>query len=201
MKEMKGVGVVVPQEKKRKSLSGTKSTRQIGHCLSQISVMYKSKGLDLCNWKVEQGSRARRVGFSAERGRRLFRIGYINSNVLKSLPSHPPMSSASESSASSLSITPSPGQKKNKSGKDRKGKKKKDSRKNEGIDRNWAYAPPPGAILIEEDVDADAGEFDWDKINDDDDLELCLIRIPESVSDFFLGGYTHLSIKFRVGEA
>ena len=29
---------------------------------------------------------------------------------------------------------------------------------------------------------ADAGEFDWDKINDDENLELCLIRVPDSVS-------------------
>ena len=31
----------VPQEKNRKSLRGMKSTRQIGHCLSHISVMYR----------------------------------------------------------------------------------------------------------------------------------------------------------------
>jgi hypothetical protein len=164
-------------------LRGTKSTRQIGHCLSQISVMYKNKGLDLCNWLVEQGSRARRVSFVINAAGGLFRIGYINSNVLKSLPFHPSMSSASESPTASLSITP-PAPKKNKPAKDKKGRKKKDQRKNEGIDLNWAYAPPPGAILIEEDVGADAGEFDWDKINDDDDLELCLIRVPESVSVF-----------------
>jgi hypothetical protein len=43
-------------------------------------------------------------------------------------------------------------------------------------------SPPPlaGSTLLEEDVDA--GEFDWDKINDDEDLELCLIRVPDSVS-------------------
>jgi hypothetical protein len=32
----------------------------------------------------------------------------------------------------------------------------------------------------------DAGEFDWDKINDDENLELCLIRVPDSVSFYYL---------------
>lgn len=67
-----------------------------------------------------------------------------------------------------------------------KGKKsaatKTPSGKNEGIDPHWAYKPPPGVVLVEEDVDVDAGEFDWDAINNDDDLDLCLIRVPESVS-------------------
>ena len=58
--------------------------------------------------------------------------------------------------------------------------------KNEGADLNWAFAPPPGFTILEEEEEAaDAGEFDWDKINDDEDLELCLIRLPDSVCFFF----------------
>jgi len=26
----------------------------------------------------------------------------------------------------------------------------------------------------------DAGQFDWDAVNNDEDVELCLIRIPEA---------------------
>ncbi|KAF8801410.1 hypothetical protein BYT27DRAFT_7198187 [Phlegmacium glaucopus] len=57
--------------------------------------------------------------------------------------------------------------------------------KNEGVNLNWAFAPPPGTVLLKEE-DADAGEFDWDTINDDEDLELCLIRIPDSVKPKYL---------------
>lgn len=88
--------------------------------------------------------------------------------------------SSSENSSSRSSATPPPSipvPKKNK-GKNAQGAR--DQGKNEGIDPNWAFAPPPGSTLLEE--HADAGEFDWDKINDDDDLELCLIRVPDSVS-------------------
>ena len=99
------------------------------------------------------------------------------------------MSSTDSSSSRLSSDTPSlsiqvPKKKKKKSTKD-KGTDKLDQGKNEGVNPNWAYVPPPGSVLIEEDDDADAGEFDWDKINDDDDLELCLIRVPDSVSYFY----------------
>lgn len=93
--------------------------------------------------------------------------------------------SSSESPPPRSSATPPPSipVPKNKRSSKNKGKKNseaQDSGKNEGIDLNWAFAPPPGSTLLEE--DADAGEFDWDKINDDEDLELCLIRVPDSVS-------------------
>ena len=86
------------------------------------------------------------------------------------------------SAESSSSATPLPAPKKRKSTKDTGGTKSltQDHGKNEGVDLNWAYAPPPDFVPLEEDTDA--GEFDWDKINDDEDLELCLIRIPDSVS-------------------
>jgi len=90
--------------------------------------------------------------------------------------------SSSESSSSRSSATPPPSipVPKSKKSLKNKGKKAQDQGKNEGIDLNWAFAPPPGSTLLEENVDA--GGFDWDKINDDENLELCLIRVPDSVS-------------------
>ncbi|KAF8162749.1 hypothetical protein B0H34DRAFT_692810 [Crassisporium funariophilum] len=100
-----------------------------------------------------------------------------------------PSASPEPTSSSSSSGTPPPhiSVSKKISTKD-KGKKKSvpvDQGKNEGVDLDWAYAPPPGAVLIEEE-NMDAGEFDWDRINDDDDLELCLIRVPDSVKPKYL---------------
>ena len=76
---------------------------------------------------------------------------------------------------------------KNKKSFKNKGKKNSQAQgKNEGADLNWAFAPPPGFTILEEEEEAaDAGEFDWDKINDDEDLELCLIRLPDSVCFYF----------------
>lgn len=88
-------------------------------------------------------------------------------------------SSSTRSSATPPPSIPVPKKKKS-SNKKGKSVQIQDQAKNEGIDLNWAFAPPPGYTLLEEDVDA--GEFDWDKINDDEDLELCLIRVPDSVS-------------------
>jgi hypothetical protein len=103
----------------------------------------------------------------------------------------PEMSSgspASSSSSSQSSGTPPPpqvlGGKASKSSKEKAKAKAKDSLqdgrgRNEGTDPTWNYAPPAGAVLVTDDVDA--GEFDWDTINDNDDLELWLIRVPDSV--------------------
>ena len=52
--------------------------------------------------------------------------------------------------------------------------------RNEGI--NWDYTPPKGAVLLDG-KEEDAGPFDWDAVNDDENVELWLIRIPEAVSD------------------
>lgn len=54
------------------------------------------------------------------------------------------------------------------------------SGRNEGVDPHWAYKPPRGVVVVEEEVNA--GDFDWDAINNDDDLDLWLIRAPQSVS-------------------
>ena len=88
--------------------------------------------------------------------------------------------SPSRSSATPPASIPVPKKKKNTKDKGKNPSLAQDQGKKEGINPNWDFTPPPGAVLLEpEDVDAD--EFDWDKINDDDDLELCLIRVPDSV--------------------
>ena len=96
------------------------------------------------------------------------------------MPSSSSESSSSRSSATPPPSIPAPKHKKSSKNKGKNNSQAKDQGKNEGIDLNWAFAPPAGYNLLEE--DNDAGEFDWDKINDDEDLELCLIRVPDSVS-------------------
>ncbi|KAJ6630273.1 hypothetical protein B0H10DRAFT_2207957 [Mycena sp. CBHHK59/15] len=49
--------------------------------------------------------------------------------------------------------------------------------RNEGVDPHWAYRPPRKSVLL--DKSAEMGDFDWDALNGNDDLELWLIRIPE----------------------
>jgi len=51
--------------------------------------------------------------------------------------------------------------------------------KNEGTDPDWAYKPPPGAVLVDHEVDF--GEFEWGDIEGDEDSELWLIRVPDGV--------------------
>ncbi|CAA7260898.1 unnamed protein product [Cyclocybe aegerita] len=87
------------------------------------------------------------------------------------------------SSSSRSSATPPPAISPKKTSRD-KGKSKAttsaDHGKNEGVDLNWDYQPPAGAVLLN-DKDEDAGEFDWDAVNNDDDIELWLIRVPEGI--------------------
>ncbi|KAK0474837.1 DNA-directed RNA polymerase I subunit RPA34.5-domain-containing protein [Armillaria novae-zelandiae] len=59
--------------------------------------------------------------------------------------------------------------------------------KNEGTDPDWAYQPPDGTVLQE---NPDSGEFDWDSQNDDDELELWLIRVPEKMKTKYLENVT-----------
>ncbi|PBK83750.1 hypothetical protein ARMGADRAFT_1000883 [Armillaria gallica] len=92
------------------------------------------------------------------------------------------------SSASSPSSSPAPepvSKKGTKKSKD-KGKTKvhdDEHGKNEGTDPNWAYQPPDGAVLQE---NPDSGEFDWDSLNNDEELELWLIRVPENMKTKYL---------------
>lgn len=55
--------------------------------------------------------------------------------------------------------------------------------------RRDALEPPQGAVLIGgldggTDV-VDTGEFDWNSVKDDGDIELWLVRVPNSVRTFF----------------
>ncbi|KAK0458612.1 uncharacterized protein EV420DRAFT_1224310, partial [Desarmillaria tabescens] len=98
------------------------------------------------------------------------------------------MSSPASSPSSSPTPEPVPKQTTKKS-KD-KGKTKAqvdDHGKNEGTDPNWAYQPPEGVVLQE---NADSGEFDWDSLNDDEELELWLIRVPENMKIKYLENVT-----------
>ncbi|KAF5349666.1 hypothetical protein D9756_008960 [Leucocoprinus leucothites] len=61
-----------------------------------------------------------------------------------------------------------------------------DSGKNEGVDLNWAFKPPPGAKLIA--TNEDNGEFDWDAVKNNDDIELWAIRVPDNVKPKHLEG-------------
>ncbi|KIK24459.1 hypothetical protein PISMIDRAFT_678331 [Pisolithus microcarpus 441] len=58
--------------------------------------------------------------------------------------------------------------------------------KNEGDNPHWAYKPPPGAILVDHSVDP--GPFEWDTVRNNDDLELWLIRVPDSIKAQHLEG-------------
>ncbi|TDL20216.1 hypothetical protein BD410DRAFT_751371 [Rickenella mellea] len=51
---------------------------------------------------------------------------------------------------------------------------------------NWAYVPPSGATLLEHDVDNSV--FDWDEINNSEDLDVWIIRVPDAVRAKHLEG-------------
>lgn len=51
--------------------------------------------------------------------------------------------------------------------------------KYEGTNTGWDYEPPKGAILANHDVDAE--EFDYDALKGDENLELWIVRVPDTV--------------------
>ena len=57
--------------------------------------------------------------------------------------------------------------------------------KDEGTNPHWDYVPPKGAVLVDHDVDC--GNFDWDEVKNNDDLELWLVRVPAGVNITLLG--------------
>jgi hypothetical protein len=74
--------------------------------------------------------------------------------------------------------------------RDKKGKKKAVSApqaagrgRSEGVDPTWAYKPPSGVVLLDtiSKEAQDAGEFDWDAVANNPELELWLIRVPDAV--------------------
>ncbi|KAJ8591451.1 hypothetical protein M405DRAFT_694367, partial [Rhizopogon salebrosus TDB-379] len=54
------------------------------------------------------------------------------------------------------------------------------SGKNEGDNPHWAYKPPPDSELFDQSLEGET--FEWDSIKKDDDLEIWLIRVPDSVN-------------------
>jgi len=54
--------------------------------------------------------------------------------------------------------------------------------------RKDAFEPPQGAVLVggpDNDTGAiETGEFDWNSVKDDEDIELWLVRVPNSVCLF-----------------
>lgn len=65
--------------------------------------------------------------------------------------------------------------------KSKKDKGKDGHGKNEGTSANGAYQPPPNAIQLDHES-VDYGEFDWDAVESNENCELWLLRIPDSVS-------------------
>ncbi|KAG1856621.1 hypothetical protein DFJ58DRAFT_913599 [Suillus subalutaceus] len=61
-----------------------------------------------------------------------------------------------------------------------------DNGKNEGENPHWAYKPPPGSKLLDHAFETET--FDWDSVQKDDDLEIWLIRVPDSVKPQHLDG-------------
>ncbi|KAJ7494377.1 hypothetical protein B0H11DRAFT_934214 [Mycena galericulata] len=92
-------------------------------------------------------------------------------------------SSSASSSSSAGSPSPEPEIRPTKKGKPKAAEKGKsaaqENGRNEGNDPYWAYQPPRKSVLLE--ASADVGDFDWDALKDNDDLELWLVRIPDSV--------------------
>jgi hypothetical protein len=64
-----------------------------------------------------------------------------------------------------------------------------------GGKRNAALKPPEGAVLIGGPDDGAGvigrGEFDWDSVKDDKDVELWLVRVPHSVCLSLLSRFLH----------
>lgn len=56
--------------------------------------------------------------------------------------------------------------------------------KNEGANPDWAYKVPEGAKLLDVDEE-DLGDFDWDALQANEDLELWIMRVPEGVRVHF----------------
>ncbi|XP_006458667.1 hypothetical protein AGABI2DRAFT_176923 [Agaricus bisporus var. bisporus H97] len=61
------------------------------------------------------------------------------------------------------------------------------SARNEGRDINWGYQPPAEAEPIDS-TNEDYGEFDWDAVQEDEDVEVWVIRVPESIKPKHLEG-------------
>lgn len=86
-------------------------------------------------------------------------------------------------SSTSLSHNPSSVQAQGKSKKKHKATKTTSTQdKDEGTNPDWDYVPPEGTVLADHEIDS--GDFDWDSVKSNEDLEIWLVRIPEGVSVF-----------------
>ncbi|KAJ7778781.1 hypothetical protein DFH07DRAFT_795997 [Mycena maculata] len=93
--------------------------------------------------------------------------------------------SSSASSSSSGSASPEPEIQPTKKGTIEKEKNAAPEKgRNKGDDPHWAYQPPRKSILLE--ASADVGDFDWDALKGNEDLELWLVRIPDGVKPKYL---------------
>jgi hypothetical protein len=105
-----------------------------------------------------------------------FRVGRL---PLVNMSSTSSSSGSSSSPSSSRSPSPIP----EPSARSKKSKSKKstaaDEPRNEGVNPHWAFKPPSDAVLLDHNVDPE--DFDWDAINDDEDIELWLVRAPAEV--------------------
>ncbi|KAF9453712.1 hypothetical protein P691DRAFT_719171 [Macrolepiota fuliginosa MF-IS2] len=63
-----------------------------------------------------------------------------------------------------------------------------DTGKNEGANQNWAFQPPAGAKVISTNAEVDNGDFDWDAVQDDEDVEVWVLRVPDNVKPKHLEG-------------
>ncbi|KAJ7491038.1 hypothetical protein FB451DRAFT_1124651 [Mycena latifolia] len=98
-------------------------------------------------------------------------------------------SSSASSSSSSGSASPEPEIRSAKKGKSKaavhaKSTSQTTKARDEGDDPHWAYTPPHKSTRLE--ASADVGDFDWDALSGNPDLELWLVRIPEGVKPKYL---------------
>ena len=98
------------------------------------------------------------------------------------------MSSPSASTSTSSSPEPPPTiarkKAKAKQGKNADASQAAGRGRNEGVDPTWPYKPPSGFVLRDTSSSGQVqgmGDFDWDAVADNPDLELWLIRVPDAV--------------------
>lgn len=56
--------------------------------------------------------------------------------------------------------------------------------RNEGVEPTWEYKPPAKFASVHDmkGLEFEFGEFDWDEVKKDEEVEVWLVRVPESVS-------------------
>lgn len=56
--------------------------------------------------------------------------------------------------------------------------------RNEGVEPTWEYKPPAKFASVHDakGLEFEFGDFDWDSVKKDEEVEVWLVRVPESVS-------------------